>query len=48
MSRGSWRKHANDRVRFPTLRNNFDRVLNTINQPRSKVTGVAHAELFGK
>ena len=38
----------NDRVRFAILSSNFDRALNTMYQPRSKVTGVAHAELFGK
>ena len=38
----------NDRARFTILSNNFDRVLNTVYQPRTEVTGVALAELFGK
>ena len=38
----------NDRVRFAILSSNFDRALNTTYQPRSEVTGVALAELFGK
>ena len=38
----------NDRVRFAILSSNFDRALNTMYQPRSEVTGVALAELFGK
>ena len=37
----------NDRVRFAILSSNFDRALNTMYQPRSEVTGVALAELFG-
>ena len=36
------------RVRFAILSNNVDRALNTVYQPRSEVTGVALAELFGK
>ena len=40
--------HPNDRVRFAILSSNFDRALNTMYQPRSEVTGVALAELFGK
>ena len=35
-------------VRFAILSSNFDRALNTTYQPRSEVTGVALAELFGK
>ena len=38
----------NDRVRFALLSSNFDRVLNTMYQPRSEVTGFALTELFGK
>ena len=38
----------NDRMRFAILNSNFDRALNTMYQPRSEVTGVAIAELFGK
>ena len=38
----------NDRVRFAILSSNFDRALNTTYQPRSEVTGVALAEIFGK
>ena len=38
----------NYRVRFAILCSNFDRALNTMYQPRSEVTGVALAELFGK
>ena len=38
----------NDRVRFAISSSNFDRALNTMYQPRSEVTGVALAELFGK
>ena len=38
----------NDRVRFAILSSNFDRALNTMYQPRSEVTGVALAGLFGK
>ena len=38
----------NDRVRFAILSSNFDRALNTMYQPRSEVTGVPLAELFGK
>ena len=38
----------NDRVRFAILSSNFDRALNTMYQPRSEVTVVALAELFGK
>ena len=37
-----------NRVRFAILSSNFDRALNTTYQPRSEVTGVALAELFGK
>ena len=37
----------NDRVRFDILSSNFDCALNTMYQPRSEVTGVALAELFG-
>ena len=40
--------NANDRVQFAILNSNFDRALNTMYQPRSEVTGVALAELFGK
>ena len=35
-------------MRFGILSSNFDRALNTMYQPRSAVTGVALAELFGK
>ena len=38
----------NDRVRFAILSCNFDSALNTMYQPRSKVTGVALAEIFCK
>ena len=38
----------NVRVRFAILSSTFDRALNTMYQPRSEVTGVALAELFGK
>ena len=38
----------NDRVRFAILSNNFDRASNTMYQPRSEVTWVVLAELFGK
>ena len=38
----------NGRVRFAILSSNFGRVLNTRYQPRSEVTKVALAELFGK
>ena len=38
----------NDRVRFAILSSNFDRAWDTMYQPRSDVTGVALAELFGK
>ena len=38
----------NDRVMFAILSSNFDRALNSTYQPRSEVTGVAIAELFGK
>ena len=38
----------NDCMRFAILSSNFDRALNTTYQPRSVVTGVALAELFGK
>ena len=37
----------NDSVRFAILSSNFDRALNAMYQPRSEVTGVALAELFG-
>ena len=40
--------NPNDRVRFAILSSNFDRALNNLYQPRSEVTGVALAELFGK
>ena len=35
-------------MRFAILSSNFDRALNTTYQPRSKVTGVALPEIFGK
>ena len=35
-------------LRISPLSSNFDRALNTMYQPRSEVTGVALAELFGK
>ena len=38
----------NDCVRFAILSSNFDCALNTMYQPRSEITGVALAELFGK
>ena len=38
----------NDRVRFAILSSNFDRALNTMDQPQSEVTVVALAVLFGK